>query len=148
MYRTELIHDLSHVTALGAWIAVLVIAIDLFSQQIIHPIVCHETLQGVVANVPRAKSLTGIGALNVRYDPMFLDPDTTAAILVGLLKDPGAVPVQCLTGNCTFSSDATSGATYQTLGFDSASVDVSAEIKNDNKPLPYKGADWPRAVWR
>jgi len=133
MFEDELINVRSHVAALGAWITVLAIAIDPFSQQIIHPVVCHETLQGVVASVPRANNLTGIGTLTARYEPMTLDGDTTTAILLGLLRDPELVPVQCSTGNCTFSSDAASGATYQTLGFGSACVDISAEIKrNDN----------------
>ncbi|KAH8727700.1 hypothetical protein GQ44DRAFT_770257 [Phaeosphaeriaceae sp. PMI808] len=124
-----------HVAALGAWITVLAIAIDPFSQQIIHPIVCHETLQGVVANVPRANNLTGVGTLAVRSEPISLDANTTVAIFIGLLKDPETISVQCLTGNCTFSSDAASGATYQTLGFNSTCVDVSAEIKkNDTSP--------------
>jgi hypothetical protein len=88
--------------------------------------------------VPRANNLTGVGALAVRFEPMSLNADTAAAILVGLLnlKDPGTIPVQCLTGNCTFSSDATSGATYQTLGFDSACVDVSAEINKNGASPP------------
>jgi hypothetical protein len=102
IYRAELIRDPSHVAALGAWITVLAIAIDPFSQQIIHPISCRKTLEGVVANVPRANNLTGIGALAVRFEPMSLDADTTAAILIGLLKVPEAISVQCPTGNCTF----------------------------------------------
>jgi hypothetical protein len=128
MYRVELINDHSHVAALGAWITVLAIAIDPFSQQIIQAVVCHETLQGVVADVPRANNLLGVGVISARYEPTTLTADTEAAILMGLLKDPGPIPVQCRTGNCTFSSDAASGATYQTLGFESACVDVSPEI--------------------
>jgi hypothetical protein len=133
---TELIHDLSHVAALGAWITVLAIAIDPFSQQIIHPAICHEILQGVVANVPRANNLTGVGNLPTRFEPMSLDADATAAILIGLLKVPETIPVQCSTGNCTFSSDAASGATYQTLAFESACVDVSAEIEQEGTSPP------------
>jgi hypothetical protein len=135
-YWTELIHDLSHVAALGAWITVLAVAVDPFSQQIINPVLCHETLQGGVADVPRANSLTGIGSLPTRFEPMSLDADTTAAILIGLMKAPETIPVQCLTGNCTFSSDAASGATYQTLGFDSACVDVSSEVKRSGNSPP------------
>jgi hypothetical protein len=139
-YRNELTWNLSHVAALGAWITVLAVAVDPFSQQIINPVLCHETLQGGVADVPRANNLTGVGSLALRFEPISLDPTTTAAIYIGLLKDPGTIPVQCLTGNCTFPSDAASGATYQTLGFESACIDVSADLERN-------GTGPPNAQW-
>lgn len=56
--------------------------------------------------------------------------DFAASLYVGLLNAPGKISIGCATGNCTFPIEATSGASYQTLGFESACVDVSAEIRS------------------
>jgi hypothetical protein len=53
--------------------------------------------------------------------------DFAASLYVGLLNAPGEIPIGCATGNCTFPIEA---ASYQTLGFESTSVDVSSEIRS------------------
>jgi hypothetical protein len=82
--------------------------------------------------VPRANNLTGIGRYVGGDMPRSLELDASAAIYVGLLKDPGTIPVQCPTGNCTFNGDADTEVSYQTLGFESTCVDISAEVKQNN----------------
>jgi len=108
---------------------VLAIAIDPFSQQIIQPVVCERTIAGAIASVPRTNNLTGVSQYAGGGMQRVLEPNIEASMLVGLLKDPGNIPVQCPTGNCTFAIDSSSGASYQTLGFESACVDITAEVE-------------------
>ena len=107
----------------------LAIAIDPFSQQIIQPVVCQRTIAGAVASVPRTNNLTGVSQFPGGSSLRVLEPNIGASLLVSLLKDPGNIPVQCPTGNCTFAIDPSSGASYQTLAFESACVDITAEVE-------------------
>jgi hypothetical protein len=56
--------------------------------------------------------------------------DFAASLYVGLPNAPGEIPIGCATGNCTLPIEATSGASYQTLSFESACVDVSDDIRS------------------
>jgi hypothetical protein len=85
---TWVIYPKAHTVA-DTWITVLALAIDPFTQQIIHPIVCHRTLHDSVAYVPRANNLTGIGRYVGGDMPRSSELDASAAIYIGLLKDPG-----------------------------------------------------------
>jgi len=49
-----------HVAVLGAWITLLALAIDPFTQQIIHPVTCDRAVLGTLGKVPRAINLTGV----------------------------------------------------------------------------------------
>jgi hypothetical protein len=88
-----------------------------------------------VANVPRANNLTQVGAHAGPASPTILTADMTTAISVGLLSEFGKIQVQCSTGNCTFPSDLTSGASYQTLALESSCVDISAKIRTSQRNL-------------
>ena len=92
---------------------------DPFTQQIIRPILCHRIMHDEIASVPRANNLTGVGAYVGYKLPYILAPEMSTAMYVGLLSDPEKMQGRCSTGNCTFPSDGTSGATYQTLAIES-----------------------------
>jgi hypothetical protein len=84
--------DYRYVAALGAWITLLALAIDPFTQQIIRPVVCDRTLDDVFGKIPRANSLT-------EYDPKFpsntkgLEISMLAAIYNGLDEIRGSIDV-------------------------------------------------------
>jgi hypothetical protein len=103
---------------------------SILSLNIIRPVQCHRDIQGTLASVPRANNLTSIGAYVGGSSPRLLDMDFAASLYVGLLNAPGDIPIGCATGNCRFPIEAASGASYQTLGFESTCVDVSAEIRS------------------
>jgi hypothetical protein len=113
-------------------ITVLALAIDPFTQQILHPVLCHRTAPNSVAAIPRAHNLTGIG-FHTGAGSSVLEPKMSAAITVGLLNNPQSIEFSCSTGNCTFRSAPGSSEAFQTLGIESACVDVSKEIKEVGK---------------
>lgn len=124
--------------SLGAWITLLALAIDPFTQQILRPVPCYRLIPNTTARVPRANNLTNIGTYVGGPFPRSLEPEFGFAIYLGLLGQPGDIKFDCPTGNCTFSSDAVSQTSYQTLAWESACVDVSLEIKTN---WPSKNAE-------
>ncbi|KAF1934562.1 hypothetical protein EJ02DRAFT_439774, partial [Clathrospora elynae] len=75
-----------HIATLGAWITVLALAIDPFTQQIVRPVVCHHSVLDGRARIPRANNLTRIAAHVGPGIPNQLVPDLAAAIYGGLLS--------------------------------------------------------------
>jgi hypothetical protein len=116
---------------LGAWITLLALAIDPFTQQIIRPVMCNIALIGTPGKVPRATNLTSTD--DATYDTQGLEMSMLASIYSTLVEGDKPIDVQCLTGNCTFTQELNPEISYQTLGFDSACVDVSKEVKAETK---------------
>lgn len=125
--RQEILTTNSGIAALGAWITVLALAIDPFTQQIIRPVICHHSVPNGIAQIPRANNFTGIAAKFGAGFPLQLVPDVAAAIYGGLMNDYSRLDIQCSTGNCTFPNSP-SGGSFQTLALDVSCVDISAEI--------------------
>jgi hypothetical protein len=113
----------SHLAALGAWITVLAVAIDPFTQQVVRSVICHHALPYASASVPRAYNFTS------EFLP---NPDLEVAVYAGIIGIPNAIDFRCMTGNCTFPADSLSGGSYQTLAMESACIDVSGEIEEYN----------------
>lgn len=102
-------------TALGALITFVALAIDPFTQQLVQAIDCSEILsQGIPVSVPRTNYL--------RYDPEFPTGNLQAMILAGLDTFPNLTDFECSTGNCTFRN------TYSSLSFCSRCSDRSSEV--------------------
>jgi len=51
------------------------------------------------------------------------------SIYTDLIEGDRSIDVECLTGNCTFTQKSNADVSYQTLGFESACVDVSEEVR-------------------
>lgn len=104
-------------TALGALITILALAIDPFTQQLVRATDCSEKLpKDIPASVPRTNSIT-------------LDDETTgipfnlqSTILAGLYTFPNLTDFDCLSGNCTFQN------TYSSLSICSQCSDRSSEV--------------------
>ena len=109
----------SHLAVLGALITIAAIAIDPFTQRLIHPVLCDRVTLNSGASIPRAQNLTG------GYSMVSVMSD---AFVAGLLTDQQLLSYDCPTGNCTYPSMSGSTKLFQTLGFDSACVDISEEI--------------------
>jgi len=106
----------------------LALAIDPFTQQIIHPVVCDRTVLGILAKVPRAVNLTSFDD-PIYDDDQGLEMSMLASIYTDLIEGDRPIDVQCSTGNCTFTQKSNPDVSYQTLGFESACVDVSKEVR-------------------
>lgn len=107
-------------TALGALITFVALAIDPFTQQLVQAVDCSEILsQDVPASVPRTNYL--------RYDRNLPTGSLQPTILAGLETFPNLTDFECSTGNCTFPN------TYSSLSFCSRCSDRSSEVVIDEQ---------------
>ncbi|OAK98893.1 hypothetical protein IQ06DRAFT_349535 [Phaeosphaeriaceae sp. SRC1lsM3a] len=136
-FYKQLLSTSSHIVTLGAWITVLAIGLDPFTQQLFRPVVCEHGLRDGIARIPRATNLTGT-TVNAANN---VAPDLASAIYTGLLGDARKINFECSTGNCTFPGNTTVGS-FQTIGLDAGCVDISSELAVENKP-----GDNSRTLW-
>ncbi len=125
LWRLRLRHPLS---SAGALISFVILAVDPFTQQIIHYYDCSVPMNGLQATIPRAnfynqrdwrdwnKSSQGLGTNG------WVDPGLQAAISDGIISPNGLVSFECLTGNCTFEKE------YDTVGYCSSCTDVTKNL--------------------
>ena len=145
-FGTLLIEMSSHLAALGAWITVLALAIDPFTQQLIHPFPCEQVQPNSVARIARANNFWGVGHYYVSQDSyvMGLDHGISTAIYSGLLSDvsnTSSVDFLCSTGKCIFPSTPGVNEAYQTLAVDYSCVDISSEARSDGSITPQPDQD-------
>lgn len=113
----------SHLATSGALITVLALAIDPFTQQIIHPVTCDRVVPGSVCKLPCARIITA---------KFYIMSGASTAMILGLLSDYQMLDYGCSTGNCTFRSASNSTEAFQTLGIESSCVDISHQIEKKN----------------
>lgn len=112
-------------TSFGAAITVVSLAIDAFSQQVLHFYTCPQPAKGMSASITRTNNYT-VGGFS--YGVGISEPDVkiTAALYEGLLDPPvnasSIVPTSCSSGNCTFTG------TYRSLEMCSSVQDISSQI--------------------
>ncbi|KAH6620179.1 hypothetical protein C7974DRAFT_399064 [Boeremia exigua] len=116
-----------HLATIGAWLTLLVLAVDPFTQQAVRPVRCDHGLSGGAARLPYANNITKISAHVGPGLPQQLLPDLASAMYTGLLGDSRSLNSECSTGNCTFPGDAAVGS-FQTIALDASCVDISNEI--------------------
>lgn len=125
-------------TSFGAAITVVSLAIDAFSQQVLHFYTCPQPAKGMSASITRTNNYT-VGGFS--YGVGISEPDVkiTAALYEGLLDPPAnfssIVPTSCSSGNCTFTG------TYSSLEMCSSVQDISSQIteRGDFDPGVYIG---------
>lgn len=120
-----------YLAALGAFITIVALAIDPFSQQIIQYYDCSVLISGAKAIIPTSNFYMG-GSYFPNGDAQIPTPQMSAAIYVGLLDPPpngsSNLLVDCSTGNCTFPE--TTGASYSSIAMCSSCADISPTIIN------------------
>lgn len=136
-FYKQLLSTSSHIVTLGAWITVLAIGLDPFTQQLFRPVVCEHGLRDGIARIPRATNLTGT-TVNAANN---VAPALASAIYAGLLGDARKLNFECSTGNCTFPGNTTVGS-FQTIGLDAGCVDISSELIVEKKQ-----GDNSRTLW-
>ncbi|KAK8009237.1 hypothetical protein PG991_011788 [Apiospora marii] len=116
-------HFRQPLTALGAVILVLAVALDPFVQQLIKPVACAKA-SADVPTLPRtnyfpdpAKSVEFGKDLDMAMEKAIMAPDT-------------GVEAHCLTGNCTFPEE------YGTVAYCSRCEDSSAELTVETRCSP------------
>lgn len=119
-----------NLAVIGAILTIVAMAVDPFTQQIVHVYSCSRAVDGESAIVPFSNNYTAGFWSEALTDPQ-LDPQLLSAIYIGLL-DPlanasAAVQFQCRTGNCTFPS-ADDGATFLSLALESRCTDIGSGI--------------------
>ncbi|KAI0914483.1 hypothetical protein F4823DRAFT_637549 [Ustulina deusta] len=121
-------------TSFGAAITVVSLAIDAFSQQVLHFYTCPQPAKGMSASITRTNNYT-VGGFS--YGVGISEPHVkiTAALYEGLLDPPAnfssIVPTSCSSGNCTFTG------TYSSLEMCSSVQDISSQIteRGDFDPM-------------
>jgi len=131
-------------STLGAVITVIAIAVDPFTQQVLHFYSCPIPDEGQTARIVRSNNYTtGSG-----YSSMgtMLDPRMTGAFFQGLLNPfPNAtvaVSMFCPSGNCTFTH--VDDIAYSTLAMCSSVQDISSSVAGSGRLAPTSGmtGDW------
>ncbi|KAF2831102.1 hypothetical protein CC86DRAFT_401656 [Ophiobolus disseminans] len=93
-----------HLAACDALITVFALAIDPFTQQLIHPVLCHRTALGSVARLPRAHNFTGFGylALGLQLSSLFDNQNITLVYGIELSAHSyGPIWIKALYRNAT-----------------------------------------------
>ena len=119
LWHLRLRHPLS---SAGALIAVVVLAVDPFTQQIIHYYDCSVPMVGLQATVSRTNAhfQRNVNGSNSTNDE--IEPGMRAAINVGITSANGFVSPVCLTGNCTFLRE------YGTVAYCSSCTEVTEDL--------------------
>ena len=115
--------------SLGAFITILTLAIDPFTQQILQFGICLRPVEGSSATVARTNNYT-IGAFTFAVGSPSVDQKMTAALYQGVLNPaPNAstlISTYCQTGNCTFPNS--NGTAYISLAMCTSVEDISQLI--------------------
>ena len=118
LWKLRLRHPLS---SAGALIALVVLAIDPFAQQIIHYSDCSVPMEGFQASIPR----TNVYLPRVTQESNTTEggsPGLRAAINAGMTSANGIVSPVCITGNCTFLKE------YGTVAYCSSCTDITEDL--------------------
>ncbi|MCJ1461150.1 hypothetical protein MMC28_011532 [Mycoblastus sanguinarius] len=102
-------------------ITIFTLAIDPFTQQLIHYYDCSIPINGLQATVPRTNFYLSHG-IHTGAGEESITPALQVAINAGILSPGGLVSPDCLTGNCTFHQE------YSTVGYCSNCTDVSDQL--------------------
>ena len=116
--KLRLRHPLS---SAGAFIAVVVLAIDPFAQQIIHYSDCSVPMEGFQATIPR----TNVYLRRVTQERNTTEggsPGLRAAINADVTSANGIISPVCITGTCTFLKE------YGTVAYCSSCTDITEDL--------------------
>lgn len=139
----------SHVANLGAFVTVLMVAIDPFFQQLIQ---YHDCLQPIAApaTISRTNNYTSGG---YQTQLLFAEPDTAMAnaLYSGALGPPSTeaavIAYDCPTGNCTFPGSVGNVGSFSSLGMCSSCDDLSHRIeRNASYPSYYISPWWSEPI--
>ncbi|MCJ1467733.1 hypothetical protein MMC07_006358 [Pseudocyphellaria aurata] len=126
--------------ALGAFITVVALAIEPFSQQVLQYYECLQPLPGSIASIAKTNNYTAADA--DWYAPgsiQGLENSMAAALYIGLIQPPvnstSSILFQCPAGNCTFP--AATGATHSSLAMCSYCTDISKNVTKPNNTNIY-----------
>ncbi|KAJ9603954.1 hypothetical protein H2200_011476 [Cladophialophora chaetospira] len=118
-----------YLALLGALISLAALAIDPFSQQVLHYYSCLQPVSDIVGTISATNNYTKFGVHTSARDTT-LDNAMASALYTGTINPaPNAsfgMPFQCATGNCTFSEDQ--GATHMSLAMCGSCADISDRI--------------------
>ncbi|KAL9619902.1 MAG: hypothetical protein Q9160_005549 [Pyrenula sp. 1 TL-2023] len=128
----------SSVASFGAFLTVVALAIDPFSQQIIQYYNCFPVAHDAFAAIPRTNSYTNDGiAIQPGYSQ--LNEAASTAVFMGALDAPiserALIPFVCSSGNCTFPNSGLDKAAFQTLGMCHSCKEINGLIRV-NKTYP------------
>lgn len=104
----------SPISSIGAFLALVVLVIDPFTQQIIQYYACSVPLLGAQATIPRTNEYLQSSAT--------ISPELQAAIKEGVISPNTLMNLECTTGNCTFEHE------YTTVGYCSSCMDVTNDL--------------------
>lgn len=121
LWRLHLRHPL---TSAGALVTLLILAIDPFTQQMIHYYNCIVPMDGLQATMPRTNMFIqrqDWDSGNVSTTGL-VEPGLREAVNNGVVSPNGRVVAYCPTGNCTFEQE------YGTVTYCSSCTDVTKDL--------------------
>ena len=118
------VHFRQAVASVGAILTVLLIAVDPFTQQLVHYVGCSDVVSDQIATLPRAHYFQERG-IHTAAGSSSINTDVQTAINAGVFASGTAIDVSCPTGNCTFSGE------YGTVGYCSFCRDISHRLQFD-----------------
>lgn len=110
----------------GALITILALVVDPFAQQIVRYYDCTISVPDAIASIPRTNIYYEEGALHTGALYQSIVPAVQNAINEGIFSSSTSVSADCLTGNCTWTSE------YSTVGWCSACDDITSLLHFEN----------------
>lgn len=114
-------HIQQPLTAMGALLTVVSLAIDPMVQQLVAPAACMWPVPELNATLPRTNYF-GFSSSEYRYLPPAANVEFEKAVTIGLSSSGSDILSQCPTGNCTFTD------TFGTLGFCASCENISERL--------------------
>ena len=123
-------------SSLGALIAVLILAIDPFAQQVVRYYDCAVPVHGLRGYISKSNTFMQRGK-NWKDETHYgtatdwIEPEFQAAIKSGIFAPGSDANFACGTGNCSFADD------YSTVGFCSSCQDVTEDLQFHQTTPPF-----------
>jgi len=105
----------------GTLVALLILAVDPFTQQIIHYYDCSVSIDSLQGTIPRTNVYLQRN-FNQSFSNSWIEPGLQAAINSGVVSPSGRVNAKCATGNCTFNNE------HSTVGYCSSCTDITEHL--------------------
>ncbi|EED20506.1 conserved hypothetical protein [Talaromyces stipitatus ATCC 10500] len=112
------------VATIGALVTIFAIAIDPFTQQLMHYYTCSQVVRASEATIPKTNLYNDPGGRHSGAMEKTINPSMQAAVYGGIFS-PGTnrVTPNCPTGNCTFPE------LYKTIAYCAACSDITSQLK-------------------
>ena len=125
------VHIRQAVASFGAILTILLIAVDPFTQQLVHYSGCSEVVSSQTASYLEHASFRELAITN-SAGSLTIPNAIQNAVNAGVFAPGAKVDIGCPTGNCTFAQE------YGTVAYCTYCKDLSSLIRNHNTMLQWE----------